>query len=184
VIDWIAYVVAIVIGAMLYAVGYETVRAFIEHVREHGLSFGTRDRVDLSGKWHAVWQTTSKREEVLSTELLTIKQKGRRIVMENLERSAEHKPGGYLWLGEATIFENRHIVGTYVSRERNVTAKGSFYFTLDRLGSFMIGKWVGCNIDYDLTWGFGAIATDKAVAMEQINKLIKNNAPIVNNGGL
>lgn len=38
----------------------------------------------------------------------------------------------------------------------------------------MTGKWVGCNIDYEFTCGYGVIAKDKDFALEKLNKLIKS----------
>lgn len=99
--------------------------------------------------------------------------KHRTKAMDPRALSPEHKPGGYLWRGEATISDNQHIIGSYRSREKNVIAKGSFYFLLGHLGDIMRGKWSGCNFDYDFTWGFGVIAKDKNVALDEINKLLK-----------
>lgn len=36
----------------------------------------------------------------------------------------------------------------------------------------MVGKWAGCNYDYDLTWGFGVIAKEKAFARNEMQKLL------------
>jgi hypothetical protein len=39
----------------------------------------------------------------------------------------------------------------------------------------MVGKWVGCNYDYDFTWGFGVIAKDKQFALDKMDKLLKTS---------
>ena len=166
-------IIFLVLGAILYAIGSEIGKTAFNYVKKYGLRVRRKDEIDLSGIWHAVWQTTSKGKEVLSSEVLKVKQRGEKIIMENLERSQEHKPGGYLWHGEAKIFDNEHIVGSYRAREKNVISKGSFYFLLGHLGDIMKGKWSGCNFDYDFTWGFGVIAKEKDTALKEIHKLLK-----------
>jgi hypothetical protein len=169
--EWGYYAIAIVIGAILYAVGYESVKLLFDYIKQHGV-ISKKDKIDLSGEWHAIWQTTAEGKEVINSEVLTIKQRGQHIIMENVVKSPENKLGGYLWRGEAEIYENRYIIGDYLPREKNITSKGSLYFVLNRVGQFMVGKWVGCNYDYEFTWGFGAIAREKSVAQEEMNRLL------------
>lgn len=166
-------ILLLILGAIFYAIFSEIGKTAFEHVKKYGLHFKRNDDIDLSGTWHAVWQTTSKGKEVLSVEILKIRQKGKKIIMENVKRSSEHKPGGYLWRGEAKIFDNQHIVGSYHAREKNVISKGSIYFLLSHLGDIMSGKWSGCNFDYDFTWGFGVIAKEKDAALQEIHRLMK-----------
>lgn len=166
-------IILLILGAILYAIGSEIGKTIFQYVRKYGSRYKRKGEINLSGTWHAVWQTTSRGKEVLSKEILNIKQKGEKIIMENVERSSEHKPGGYLWRGEAKIFDNQHIVGSYQAREKNVVAKGTFYFLLGHLGDIMTGKWSGCNLDYDLSWGFGVISKEKDIALQEIHTLLK-----------
>jgi hypothetical protein len=178
--DWIQYAGAIVIGAILYAIGYEVTKAIIGHIREKNITVRKKEKINLSGTWYAVWQTTVEGRENINTELLQIKQKGDKITMENVEKSPENKLGGYLWRGEFKIYDNEHIVGYYLPRESNVISKGTIYFSLNRGGNFMVGKWVGCNFDYEFTWGFGVIAKEKDFALTKITQLLKSKTGLKN----
>jgi hypothetical protein len=170
-VDYVLYALAIVAGAVLYAMGYESMRAFIEYLKDHGLAFEREGRVNLTGSWYAAWQTTAKGKEVLNTELLKIKQRGRKLVIENLEVSLENKLGGYLWKGEVRLYNNQYIIGRYLPVDPNVISKGSLFFRLDRVRNYLEGKWVGCNVDYEFTWGFGVIAKEKREAFEKLKEL-------------
>ena len=64
-----------------------------------------KEKIDLSGIWYVVWQTTVERKENINSEVLKIKQKGDKIIMENIEKSPENKLGGYLWKGECKIYD-------------------------------------------------------------------------------
>ncbi len=167
----LSYAIAIIGGAILYAIGYKTVEAIFEHFKERGLPFGQSDKVNLSGTWYAAWQTEVEGREIINTEVLRIKQRGRKITIENLEKSPENKIGGYLWKGEARIYDNEHILGIYLATEPNVISKGTIYFLLNRVGHSMVGRWVGCNYDSDFIWGFGVIAKEKDVALRKIEAL-------------
>ena len=78
---------------------------------------------------------------------------------------------------------NKHILGYYLPREPNVISKGVMYFLLNRVGNFMVGKWVGCNYDYEFTWGYGVIAKDKEFALEKMQKLLKLKTDLSNKKG-
>lgn len=164
----------IVLGAILYAIGYEGTKAIIDTIRERKIRVRKKEKIDLSGdNWYAVWQTTVEGEENINTELVRINQKRDKIVMENVEKSPGNKLGGYLWRGECKLYDNEHIVGHYVPREPNVISKGSMYFLLNRGGNFMVGKWVGCNYDYGFTWGYGVIDKDRDHALQRMEKLLE-----------
>lgn len=168
--EW-SYAIAVIVGAVLYAIGYESIRILFDYIREQRASL-KKERINLNGTWHAVWQTSAGEKEVINSEILKIKQKGNNITIENVAASPENKLGGYLWHGEAKIYDNHVIIGNYLPREKNIISKGSLYFVLNRIGQFMSGKWVGCNYDYEFTWGFGVIAREKNVATEELNKLL------------
>lgn len=181
--EWIQYAAAIVIGAVLYAIGYEITKAIINYIREKKITVRKKEKIDLSGKWYAVWQTTVEGKENINTELLQIKRKGGKITIENIEKSPENKLGGYLWRGGCKLYDNEHLLGYYISREPNVISKGTMYFMLNRIGNFMVGKWVGCNYDYEFTWGYGVIAKEKNFALEKMEKLLKIKTGLSNQKG-
>ena len=70
-----------------------------------------------------------------------------------------------MWRGECKLYDNEYLLGYYLPRESNVISKGTMYFLLNRAGNFMVGKWVGCNYDYEFTWGYGVIAKEKDFAL-------------------
>jgi hypothetical protein len=181
-IDW-QNVIWIVVGAVLYAIGYKITEIIIDEIKEKKIRVRKKEKIDLSGTWYAVWQTTVEGKENINTEVLQIKQKGDKIIMENIEKSPENKLGGYKWKGVCKIYDNEHILGYYLPREPNVISKGVMYFLLNRVGNFMIGKWVGCNYDYEFTWGYGVIAKDRDFALEKIQKLLKLKTGLSNKKG-
>lgn len=171
-IEWFQYAGLIILGAILYAIGYESTKSIIDYIREKGSSIEKTEKINLSGEWYAVWQTTVEGKQNINTEVLKIKQKRNKIMIENREKSPENKLGGYLWLSKCKLYDNEHLLGHYISREANVISKGTLYFLLNRVGEFMVGKWVGCNYDYEFTWGFGVIAKDKDFAINKMQKLL------------
>ncbi len=105
--------------------------------------------------------------------MLQIKQKGAKISIQNIEKSPENKLGGYLWKYNGKVYDNAYILGYYIPREKNVISKGTLYFLLNRVGNFMVGKWVGCNYDSEFTWGYGVIAKEKDFAQGKMKELLK-----------
>ncbi len=175
-------------GAMLYAIGYESAKSLFDYLKDHG--FGVwKKKPNLSGKnWYAAWSTTVEGESNINTETIEIKHRGDKLRIKNLEKSEQNKLGGYLWRAELRIFDNEHIIGTYMPIEQNVISKGSLYFLLNHSGDFLVGKWVGCNYDHEFTWGFGVIARDKEFAIRKLTKLLSrlngfNDGPPNDEGG-
>lgn len=172
--DILIYALVAIGGAILYAFGDEVARSFIHWLRDHGLSRGANERLKLKGVWYAAWQTTTQGKEVLNSELLRFKQKGSRVLMENVAVSPENRVGGYLWRGQLTVYNNQYMIGHYLARQPYVISKGSLFFKLDRVRNHMIGKWVGCNIDSEFTWGFGVIAKDQNQALTELGTLVSS----------
>jgi len=170
--EWLRYAILVILGAILYAIGYESTKSIIDNIKAKIIAVREKEKIDLSGTWYAVWQTTVEGKENINTEVLQIKQKGNKITMDNVVKSPENKLGGYLWQGECILYDNEHLLGYYLPREPNVISKGTMYFLLNRVGNFMAGKWVGCNYDYEFTWGYGAIAKDKDFALKKMQELL------------
>lgn len=177
--EWLQYGILIVIGAALYAIGYEVTKAAIEYLKERRLRLKRKDKIDLSGTWHVAWQSSVEGKENINTELLRIEQKAGYVRIENVEKSSENKLGGYLWRGEMKLYDNEHLIGEYLPLDHNVVFKGVMYFLMNRVGNFMIGKWVGCNYDYEFTWGFGVIAKDKDFALQKLQELLRSKKGMV-----
>jgi hypothetical protein len=129
-------------------------------------------RVDLSGQWYAIWQTTAEGLPNINSELVTLTQHGASLVLENVARSPENPLGGYLWRGEADLVDNQYLIGAYAATERRVSSKGTLFFIVSRSGTYLVGKWVGCNLDSNFSWGFGVLAQDKEAGLEKLRILL------------
>ena len=86
-IDW-QNIIWILIGAVLYAIGYKITEIIIDEIKEKKIRVRKKEKIDLSGTWYAVWQTTVEGKENINSEVLQIKQKGDKIIMENIEKKA------------------------------------------------------------------------------------------------
>ena len=68
--EWLQYAVWVIVGAILYAVDYEITKAIIDSIREKRIAVKKKEKIDLSGTWYAVWQTTVEGKENINTEVL------------------------------------------------------------------------------------------------------------------
>ncbi|MBV9852100.1 MAG: hypothetical protein JO250_20740 [Armatimonadetes bacterium] len=127
---------------------------------------------DLTGLWHALWQTTAEGRPNINTEVVRLQQRGPELWLENTGRSPENPIGGYLWRGEGVLYNGQYLIGSYAAAEQSVIAKGSLYFVLNPGGDYLVGKWVGCNLDSTFTWGFGVFAKDKERGMAKLRLLL------------
>jgi hypothetical protein len=182
--EWLKYAIGIIIGAVLYAIGYEITKSVIDTIREKRIAVKKKEKINLSGRWYSAWQSSREEKEKINTQLLEIKQRGNKVTMENIEKSPEDKLGGYLWHGECKLYDNQYLLGYYLPREPNVISKGTIYFLLNRSCNYMVGKWVGCNYDYGFTWGYGVIAEKKDFAYEKLQELLKPKKGLSNNKGV
>lgn len=128
--------------------------------------------VDLSGRWHAIWQTTVDGHPNINTEVVTVAQARRRLRVENLQRSPENPIGGYLWCGEGSLHDNHAVTLSYAATETRVTSRGVLYLIVNPSGDYLVGRWVGCNIDSNLSWGYGVLAKDKERGMTKMELLL------------
>ncbi len=166
------FALATIAGAALYALGYKGVEVGIDILRDRGLLF-KKIAPNLSGTWYAVWETSAEGQDLLSTEVIEAKQRVRKLTFTNREVSPENPHGGFMWKGNAILYDNTHILGTYRANDPNVLSKGTLYFQVHRNGSFMVGKWVGCNYDSDFTWGLAVLARNPKIAENKIKALLR-----------
>ena len=174
----IGYILAVLGGAFITAIAYKTGEELFEQIKRRWNIGRKKGAIDLSGPWIATWSTTVEGELNINSERIDIKHSGNKLTFENKERSEDNRLGGYLWSANAVIYDNDQIVGYYLSKEKNVTSKGSLYFVWNHAGNFMMGRWVGCNYDYELTWGLGVIAETKEFGIDKIDKLLKTKSGI------
>jgi hypothetical protein len=167
----LSFLIAILAGVAA-ALLFEALKATRDHIKLHGFTWG-RPSVIISGQWYARWQTTTAGKELFNNENLNIKQRGRRLMIENESISPDNPRGGYMWRGELTLYGDQHFIGWYTAKNRSIISKGALYFVLTHDGPCLLGKWVGCNIDYSMTWGFAVIAkhsNDLEPAMQELIK--------------
>ena len=127
--------------------------------------------VDLSGEWHAVWETTAHEERNVNHEVLLFSQSRANLRVVNPEASPDNPDGGYAWEARLTIHDNRHLVGAYWSTDAAVNARGTLYLVLNRTGRFITGVWAGCNIDSDLACGRVAMERTHDSAAAEFQRL-------------
>lgn len=179
--DYIKYALGTIAAAALFALGYKSVEmsiGFMNRKIAERKKLRTGVRFVETDTWYAAWQTTVEGAPNINTELLRISQNTKnKVSLENVNISPENPKGGYLWKGTGVLHENERLIGEYVGSDPTVISKGCFYFTLNPSGTFMIGKWVGCNYDCNFTWGFGVIAKNRDLAIVELKKLIENNGP-------
>lgn len=119
---------------------------------------------DLSGVWHAMWQTT--RDGVPTIDYHTIEAK---FASEYVLFQATS--GDYVWRGD---FRHAHdeLMGTYRSLDHGRQSSGMMRFTLNAHGDTAIGTWAGSNIDGLHQYGWGVLARDKSKAELSIKYLV------------
>ncbi|MGH8898166.1 MAG: helix-turn-helix domain-containing protein [Egibacteraceae bacterium] len=142
--------------------------------REQAMNFFRRrsqDSIDLSGTWHAVWETTVEDEFKINTEVLRATQASTRVTIENEQVSPENPIGGYLWRADCTLHDNAFLMGTYAALDSNYRQRGVLFYTVHRSGQFMVGRWIGCNYDVDLYDGLTVLAREPEVARVRFDKV-------------
>lgn len=113
--------------------------------------------VDLSGKWHAMWLTTVNDKPNRNREVITVRKRlGGGWQFSNDTISEENPDGGYLWVAKLELFDNRHLLGYYCARDRNVLAKGTLCLELQANGREIFGVWDG--LSFDTMWAQGTVA--------------------------
>jgi transcriptional regulator with XRE-family HTH domain len=107
----------------------------------------------LSGIWHALWETTVDAKTVFNTEIVRAEWKRRKLVIGNEAISPENPEGGYLWRGELDFVDNSYLMGLYWPLDKEVSSRGTMFGVFHRSGRSIRGMWVGCNYDAELTHG-------------------------------
>ena len=136
---------------------------------------------NLSGTWHAIWQTTVQGEENHNREIVKIQQQGSTVIMENDKISADNKTGGYLWRGILYFRQEHTLAGEYLAVNVNVSAHGVMFLAINPVGKFIEGRWIGSNIDRTLATGICVLAQNRELAKQCFDRLLKNQDKIYNN---
>ncbi|MGL5824975.1 MAG: hypothetical protein ACRCYU_09190 [Nocardioides sp.] len=166
--DWLALVVAGGLVDRLVSVVLDRLRDARE-LRQN-------DNVRIDGHWYAAWQTSVDGNEVITTQPITLIQRGRTIRMKNEKRSSEHPKGGYLWRSKLHFYHGRYAMGQYVALpgEQN-SSKGIMYFYYRSQHKLFYGVWAGSSHDSDLSAGFLVMAQEQEEARASMTRLLADN---------
>ena len=165
---WLNLVLGAVLGVILDICVKAIWRAF---TRKRELA--NNDHIDLSGDWFAAWQTSVGNNEILNSESLKIKQKGKIVYVNNCERAPENPLGGYLWNAKLQFYQGRYLMGWYFPlKEENNTSKGIMYMTYFSQRKEFYGKWVGSGYDGELEVGFLVFTKTRDSAKQKLTELI------------
>lgn len=111
--------------------------------------------LDLSGPWHAAWDTTRGGEPVIDRHEINATHRG--------VDFAFAANGDYLWSGNLRYAEGS-LMGNYLSTERDRLNRGALYFMLSDDAGAAIGRWSGLWADGIVGGGWGVLARDKGRA--------------------
>lgn len=163
---------ALIVGAVFGCILEYVVKFVVKKVSEKK-EIKDNDNIDVSGDWYAAWQTSVNGNEVLNTEQLTIKQRGKTVIIENRERAPENPDGGYLWHSKLQFYHGRNLMGWYFpKKEENNTSKGIMFMTYFSPMKLFIGKWSGCGYDGELENGFLVFAKSRDIAKVKLQELV------------
>lgn len=125
--------------------------------------------LDLSGTWHAAWDTTRDRMPVIDRHTLTAHMRG-----VDFSFSAD---GDYLWSGSLRYVDGS-LTGAYLSSERDKMYRGALYFALAPDGEAAIGRWAGLWVDGLVGGGWGVLARDEQRAADLIDTMLMHGGPL------
>jgi hypothetical protein len=162
-------------AAIIAGIGQEAGRAVVADTWDRVRGRGRRGS-QLLGTWHALWQTTVRGDINFNTELIEITKHGATFNIRNMAKSAENERGGYLWKGTLSLRHDRHLVGTYKATEEGGTAHGTLFLLCNPTQQFLHGRWVGCNIDSELTTGVVVLARTREIATQEMQLLLSHLA--------
>lgn len=129
------------------------------------LAGGESSVVDLAGAWWACWQSWQHGDERATPHEMSITQRGDHLVMVATTRGTPVEQGGYVWRGEARIYDNEAIIGAYTATEGATRSKGALFFALHPHGHEGRGRWVGLSHDGPIVSGWAAMSkTEQGVA--------------------
>lgn len=127
--------------------------------------------VDLDGPWWTCWQSWYQGAERANPHEMTVTQRGDHLVIVATSRRTPVEAGGYMWRGEARIYDNESVIGWYVADEGATRSKGALYFSLHPHGRQATGRWVGLSNDGPIVSGWAAMAKtedDVTAIMEEL----------------
>lgn len=166
--QFLEIVIAAAIAAIVTFFITEPLRILFNMIKRRLVSRG-KNRLDLSGNWYGVWETTIKGKRSTQEETNQIKQRGDNLRIQNIKEASTKGDYAYTWDAAAIVYEDQYIIGRYEGR--NVLSKGALFFHVSKLGDYMIGKWVGVTADSEFDDGYWVMARKRDMAMEEFQDL-------------
>lgn len=131
----------------------------------------TRVGLDLSGEWHAVWQTTRDGIETLNRHVLNARHAGEFVYLD--------ADGDYDWRADFRI-QGSVLKGMYQAVDEGRNESGVMFMTLNHHGSSTaIGRWTGTWADGICGDGFGVIARDSERADQMMKILLESGTSTI-----
>lgn len=129
---------------------------------------------DLTGLWHALWQTTADGRPSIDSEEVAIEEGllPGEWWLRNLAMAPENPLGGYLWTGSLVPGRTPgHFYGHYSARDPEALWHGVLYLVADHTWTRLTGRWTGRNLDSMTATGAAVLARDPQVARAEMARL-------------
>lgn len=126
--------------------------------------------LDVSGEWHARWDTTRRGEKQIDKHPIRAGYATEYVTFV--------AGGDYSWRGDFRIIEES-LVGSYYSTDSGRRSRGAMYLLLSPHGDAAVGRWDGLSVDGALCYGWGAIARTEDHADRLIEWLVKHDLPLI-----
>ncbi|WP_280371214.1 helix-turn-helix domain-containing protein [Nocardia wallacei] len=125
--------------------------------------------LDLSGIWHAAWDTTRDSEPVIDRHTLEATHRGVEFTFA--------ATGDYLWAGNLRYVDGS-LMGAYLATEKDKMFRGSLYFILAEDVGAAIGRWSGLWADGLVGGGWGVLARDDRRAGRLMELVTTHDGPL------
>lgn len=125
--------------------------------------------MDLSGSWHAAWQTWRGGEHVINTHSLFGKHHGERVKFA--------ASGDYDWTGDFR-FTWHLLKGDFRAAEPSGPATGTMLLALTADHDTALGSWSGITGEGKLGSGWGVISRTEDYAADLLSRLIEDPASV------
>lgn len=160
--------VGAVVGMLLKAL-YDVIAARRRFKKE----LEDNDNIDVTGEWHAAWQTSVDGAELINTEHIKMLQKGKTVKVWNTEKSPENPKAGFLWESQSQFLQGRNLMGWYFAKaEESNASKGILYLSYLSPRKLFFGKWVGTAYDGELITGCVVFSKVRAEAKLELQRFI------------
>lgn len=137
----------------------------------------------LSGRWYALWQSTTPGEKALENETVTMEQSEGALIISNIIGAAGdgERPG--IWTAKCRVDPNGYVYGLFRAVDAPVHASGALSLSTTDHGETLTGNWLTGDCERGVREGFVVIARNKKSAiraMSQIHSLARRFQNLMN----